>query len=219
MSHKFKVRQGEKILNISYIIIIIICYLIGSVQNGILLGKIFYKLDIRNFGSKSTGATNINRVLGIKPGVVVLILDILKGLIPIFIIKLIFDEEIIHILSSCFIVIGHCFPIYHRFKGGKGVATGFGSVIIHIPLISIALIPSLPIIYLTKYVSLGSVLGSLISMLLIFYLAIFSDIISYNFLYIGIVIPSIIIFKHRQNIIRIINNTENKITFNNNETK
>ena len=97
------------------------------------------------------------------------------------------------------------------------MATGFGSVIIHIPLISIALIPSLPIIYLTKYVSLGSVLGSLISMLLIFYLAIFSDIISYNFLYIGIVIPSIIIFKH-QNIIRIINNTENKIT-NNNETK
>ena len=74
----------------------------------------FYKLDIRNFGSKSTGATNINRVLGIKPGVVVLILDILKGLIPIFI-SVIFDEEIIHILSSCFIVIGHCFPIYHRF--------------------------------------------------------------------------------------------------------
>ena len=85
------------------IIIIIICYLIGSVQNGILLGKIFYKLDIRNFGSKSTGATNVNRVLGVKPGIIVLILDILKGLIPILILRIFLDNEIIPIfMLNCY---------------------------------------------------------------------------------------------------------------------
>ena len=165
-------------MNILIIVILVICYLIGSVQNGILLSKIFYKLDIRNFGSKSTGATNVNRVLGVKPGIIVLILDILKGLIPILILRIFLDNEIIAILASCSIVIGHCFPLYHKFKGGKGVATGFGSVILHLPIIIVVLIPSLPIIYISKYVSLGSVIGSFLSIILILYLVLSNNISS-----------------------------------------
>lgn len=199
---------------IEFIITLFICYLIGSIQNGILLSKIFYKLDIRNFGSKSTGATNVNRILGVKPGLIVLILDIFKGLIPILIIKALIDDELIAILSSCSIVIGHCFPIYHKFKGGKGVATGFGSVIFHLPFIIIVLIPSLPIIYISRYVSLGSVIGSVLSVILILSMVITNN-ISVDFLYIGLIIPSIILLKHRQNIIRLLNKTESKITFKN----
>tara|TARA_Y100000768_G_scaffold4285_1_gene3060 strand:- start:1598 stop:2212 length:615 start_codon:yes stop_codon:yes gene_type:complete len=201
-------------LNILLIVILVICYLIGSVQNGILLSKIFYKLDIRNFGSKSTGATNVNRVLGVKPGIIVLILDILKGLIPILILRIFLDNEIIAILASCSIVIGHCFPLYHKFKGGKGVATGFGSVILHLPIIIVVLIPSLPIIYISKYVSLGSVIGSFLSIILILYLVLTNN-ISSDYLYIGLIIPSIILFKHYQNIKRLINKTESKISFTN----
>ena len=163
-------------MNILLIVILVICYLIGSVQNGILLSKIFYKLDIRNFGSKSTGATNVNRVLGVKPGIIVLILDILKGLIPILILRIFLDNEIIAILASCSIVIGLCFPLYLKFKGGKGVATGFGSVILHLPIIIVVLIPSLPIIYISKYVSLGSVIGSFLSIILILYLVLTNNI-------------------------------------------
>ena len=201
-------------MNILLIVILVICYLIGSVQNGILLSKIFYKLDIRNFGSKSTGATNVNRVLGVKPGIIVLILDILKGLIPILILRIFLDNEIIPILASCSIVIAHCFPIYHKFKGGKGVATGFGSVILHLPIIIVVLIPSLPIIYISKYVSLGSVIGSFLSIILILYLVLTNN-ISSDYLYIGLIIPSIILFKHYQNIKRLINKTESKISFTN----
>ena len=201
-------------MNILLIVILVICYLIGSVQNGILLSKIFYKLDIRNFGSKSTGATNVNRVLGVKPGIIVLILDILKGLIPILILRIFLDNEIITILSSCSIVIGHCFPLYHKFKGGKGVATGFGSVILHLPIIIVVLIPSLPIIYISKFVSLGSVIGSFLSIILILYLVLTNN-ISSDYLYIGLIIPSIILFKHYQNIKRLINKTESKISFTN----
>ena len=126
------------------LLLFIICYLLGSIQSGILLAKFFYKLDIRSFGSKSTGATNINRVLGVKPGIIVLIIDIFKGLIPILIIKLFLDDNLLGIIGSCAIVLGHCFPLFHKFKGGKCLATGFGGVIIHIPAIAIVLIIPLP---------------------------------------------------------------------------
>ncbi|MDG2100880.1 MAG: glycerol-3-phosphate 1-O-acyltransferase PlsY [Dehalococcoidia bacterium] len=199
---------------INILILVIFCYLLGSIQSGILLGKIFYKLDIRKFGSKSTGATNVNRVLGVKPGIIVLIMDILKGFIPILIIKLLFDDNLLGILGSCSIVIGHCFPIFHKFRGGKGVAAGFGCVIIHIPAIALILIISLPIIVFTKFVSLGAIVGAFLSIVLIFSLVIISY-LEYEYLILGFIIPTIIIFKHYPNFIRLINKTENKISFNN----
>ena len=112
------------------------------------------------------------------------------------------------------VVLGHMFSPWIRFKGGKGVATGFGSVILHLPIIIVVLIPSLPIIYISKYVSLGSVIGSFLSIILILYLVLTNN-ISSDYLYIGLIIPSIILFKHYQNIKRLINKTESKISFTN----
>ena len=155
-------------MNIFFILLIsIISYGIGSIQIGTLTSKIFYKIDVRDFGSKSSGATNINRVIGWKPGVVVLILDIFKGLIPILTTKSIFTDEIYSIIACSFLVLGHCFPVFHKFKGGKGIATGFGSVIVLVPYIFIGLPISLPIIYYTKFVSLGSIVGCLITIIII----------------------------------------------------
>lgn len=202
---------------ITILILAIICYLLGSIQSGILLGKIFYKLDIRKFGSKSTGATNVNRVLGVKPGIIVLIIDIFKGFIPILIIKLFFDDNLLGIIGSCSIVIGHCYPLFHKFRGGKGVAAGFGCVIIHIPVIALVLLISLPIIIFTKFVSLGAIIGAFLSIILIFFLVIIS-LLENEYLILGFIIPSIIIIKHYPNFIRLINKTETKISFNH-ETK
>ena len=94
------------------IAVIMICYLIGSIQIGIIYTKIHSGIDIREFGSKSSGATNISRTLGSKAGLFVLILDISKGILPILIIQTMMDFQLIAILSSCSLVLGHCFPIF-----------------------------------------------------------------------------------------------------------
>ena len=193
----------------SILLIIIISYLIGSIQSGILIGKIIYKTDVRQFGSKSSGATNIQRTIGLKPGIFVLVLDILKGLLPILFIEIFTEENIFGVMSCIFLVLGHCYPVFHKFKGGKGVATGFGSVVVLLPYIALGIPIALPIIYKTRYVSLGAILGCIISIFLIILFVALELLPSENL--IVLFVPLLIIYKHKQNIIRLIQKKENKI--------
>ena len=191
------------------LLIIIISYLIGSIQSGILIGKIIYKTDVRQFGSKSSGATNIQRTIGLKPGIFVLVLDIFKGFLPILFIKIFTEENIFGIMSCIFLVLGHCYPVFHKFKGGKGVATGFGSVVVLLPYIALGIPIALPIIYKTRYVSLGAILGCIISIFLIILFVALELLPSENLMI--LFVPLLIIYKHKQNIIRLIQKKENKI--------
>ena len=191
------------------LLIIIISYLIGSIQSGILIGKIIYKSDVRQFGSKSSGATNIQRTFGLKPGILVLVLDIFKGFLPILFIEIFTEENIFGIMSCIFLVLGHCYPVFHKFKGGKGVATGFGSVVVLLPYIALGIPIALPIIYKTRYVSLGAILGCIISIFLII-LFVALELLPSEYLMI-LFVPLLIIYKHKQNIIRLIQKKENKI--------
>ena len=191
------------------LLIIIISYLIGSIQSGILIGKIIYKTDVRQFGSKSSGATNIQRTIGLKPGIFVLVLDIFKGFLPILFIEIFTEENIFGIMSCIFLVLGHCYPVFHKFKGGKGVATGFGSVVVLLPYIALGIPIALPIIYKTRYVSLGAILGCIISIFLII-LFVALELLPSEYLMI-LFVPLLIIYKHKQNIIRLIQKKENKI--------
>ena len=184
------------------LIIIIISYLIGSIQSGILIGKIIYKTDVRQLGSKSSGATNIQRTIGLKPGILVLVLDIFKGFLPIIFIEIFTEENIFGVMSCIFLVIGHCYPVFHKFKGGKGVATGFGSVVVLLPYIALGIPIALPIIYKTRYVSLGAILGCIISIFLII-LFVALELLPSGSLMI-LFVPVLIIYKHKQNIIRLI---------------
>ena len=193
----------------SILLIIIISYLIGSIQSGILIGKIIYKTDVRQFGSKSSGATNIQRTIGLKPGIFVLVLDIFKGFLPILFIKIFTEENIFGIMSCIFLVLGHCYPVFHKFKGGKGVATGFGSVVVLLPYIALGIPIAIPIIYKTRYVSLGAILGCIISIFLII-LFVALELLPSEYLMI-LFVPLLIIYKHKQNIIRLIQKKENKI--------
>ena len=193
----------------SILLIIIISYLIGSIQSGILIGKIIYKTDVRQFGSKSSGATNIQRTIGLKPGIFVLVLDIFKGFLPILFIKIFTEENIFGIMSCIFLVLGHCYPVFHKFKGGKGVATGFGSVVVLLPYIALGIPIALPIIYKTRYVSLGAILGCIISIFLIILFVALELLPSENLMI--LFVPLLIIYKHKQNIIRLIQKKENKI--------
>jgi len=191
------------------LLIIIISYLIGSIQSGILIGKIIYKTDVRQFGSKSSGATNIQRTIGLKPGIFVLVLDIFKGFLPILFIEIFTEENIFGVMSCIFLVLGHCYPVFHKFKGGKGVATGFGSVVVLLPYIALGIPIALPIIYKTRYVSLGAILGCIISIFLII-LFVALELLPSESLII-LFVPLLIIYKHKQNIIRLIQKKENKI--------
>ncbi|MQF83985.1 MAG: glycerol-3-phosphate 1-O-acyltransferase PlsY [SAR202 cluster bacterium] len=193
----------------SILLIIIISYLIGSIQSGILIGKIIYKTDVRQFGSKSSGATNIQRTIGLKPGIFVLVLDILKGFLPILFIEIFTEENILGVMSCIFLVLGHCYPVFHKFKGGKGVATGFGSVVVLLPYIALGIPIALPIIYKTRYVSLGAILGCIISIFLIILFVALELLPSENLMI--LFVPLLIIYKHKQNIIRLIQKKENKI--------
>tara|TARA_B100000676_G_C18059835_1_gene836995 strand:+ start:677 stop:1273 length:597 start_codon:yes stop_codon:yes gene_type:complete len=196
-------------MNIDIILVIVFSYLIGSIQSGIIIGKLIYKTDVRKLGSKSSGATNIQRTIGLKPGILVLFLDIIKGFFPILMIQIFMEESILGAIGSIFLVLGHCYPIFHKFKGGKGVATGFGSVVVLLPYIALGIPIAIPVIYRTRYVSLGSILGCIISIFIIILFVILGQ-LSIEFLII-LFIPIIIIYKHRENIIRLIQKKENKI--------
>ena len=184
-------------------IIIIFCYLLGSIPFGFLLTKIFLKKDIRNIGSGNIGATNVLRTGNKLIGYSTLALDILKAIIPLIFIK-VYYIEFIYVASLC-IFLGHVFPIWLRFKGGKGVATYIGILC----CINLYLGVSFGIVWLVtfflfKYSSLSSLIGSLSVPIINFF--IFNDEIIFFF----IIMFVLIFYTHRENIKRLLNRTESK---------
>ncbi len=183
------------------IVICFISYLMGSIPFGFLLTKIFLNKDIRKIGSGNIGATNALRTGNKIIGICTLIFDILKAIIPLIFIKLNFPEFIF--VSALLIFLGHVFPVWLKFKGGKGVATYLGILFcINYMLGLIFIITWLIIFLISKYSSLSSLIASLI--IPIYYFFIIND----NNYYFFIIMLILIFFTHRENIKRLINNTE-----------
>ena len=193
------------------------CYLVGSISFGRILSKLTTGVDLTKVGSGNTGATNVLRSSGPALGLFVLILDMAKSIIPVVILNQInyFDSNGSIQFFALLFVIGHCYPIYNKFKGGKGVATGIGPlVIIFFPSSLAALIIFIITILFTKYVSAGSILGCIFALISMIF---FNIIGSFNSTYYDLIylLPAItiIIYKHSGNISRLINNNENKLSF------
>ena len=202
---------------ISFILTSLSCYLIGSISFGRILSKLTTGVDLTKVGSGNTGATNVLRSSGPALGLFVLILDMAKSIIPVVILNQInyFDSNGSIQFFALLFVIGHCYPIYNKFKGGKGVATGIGPlVIIFFPSSLAALIIFIITILFTKYVSAGSILGCIFALISMIF---FNIIGSFNSTYYDLIylLPAItiIIYKHSENISRLINNNENKLSF------
>ena len=184
-------------------LILIISYLIGSIPFGFLLTKIFLKKDIREIGSGNIGATNALRTGNKLIGYSTLILDIGKAVILLLIIKFNFSEYLF--ISSIAIFLGHVFPIWLKFKGGKGVATYVGILFcVNIYLAVIFIIVWFVVFIISKYSSLASMIASLFVPLSSYFL--FNDINYYFY----IILFSLILITHRENIKRLKNNTESK---------
>ncbi len=197
------------------LVLLLLFYLIGSIPTSFVLGKIIKKIDIRKYGSGNVGATNALRVLGWKIGVIALLFDMFKGFIVIFVAQIVFPEFRLMILASGIAVIfGHIFTVFLKFKGGKGVATSAGVFIALSPLASvIALIAFFVITIFTKYVSLGSITGASVLLISKVIITINNNFENIEYLLITFIVAAFIVYKHKDNIKRILNNTENKISF------
>ena len=194
---------------VNNLLLIILFYLIGSLPFALILTKLSGFGDIRNIGSGNIGATNVLRTGNKLLAIIVLALDILKGLIPYLIIHIYFNElSLLNKIFLChFAVIGHIYPIWLKFKGGKGVATYIGFLFGLNPYIAISfLLIWLVVAYISKYSSLGSLVGIFVAPAYFIFIN-FNFNISIFFIYLSFVI----IIKHKENIKRLINKTESKI--------
>lgn len=202
-------------LQLANILIIAGAYLIGSIPASVWVGRMFFNTDVREYGSGNAGATNTFRVLGTKPGIIVFIIDLMKGFLAVKLATLnpALSSNPEYFLTMQLIlgvaaILGHVFPLYAGFKGGKGVATLFGVIL------GISFLPALIMagvffvtLFATRYVSLSSIIAGIsfpILTLIIF------NIDTLPLIIFSIAIPLLIIFTHQKNIERLLHNNESK---------
>ena len=206
---------------IVYIIMAIIAYCIGSINFSVIFSKKFAGFDVREKGSGNAGATNMLRSVGVKGAVLTLIGDCLKGVIAILVAVIVgkiaknADKALLVQLAGIAVVLGHTFPIFFNFKGGKGVATALGVVLVTNWQIGlICLVFALVLMALSRMVSLGSVGACVLFPVLVLFIK--SNYIvteGSSYLIYSIILAVIVAFNHRSNIKRLLTGTENKISF------
>src|SRR3989304_6422629 len=210
--------------------IIILSYLIGSIPTSIIISKAAKGIDIREHGSGNAGGTNVMRVLGWKHGILVILLDALKGVLAVVIVARLhygtmpfqnltpFDDfTLVQIIAGISAVIGHIWTVFAGFKGGKGIATALGMLLMIVTVdMLIAIGVFILVVTFSRYVSLGSLAGAVaVPLALIVRENVFHvDIPNYNTLLPFLILVSLlVIFTHRKNVIRLLNGNENKINF------
>ncbi len=188
------------------IIVIISAYVIGSIPFSLLVGKFVAGIDIRQKGSGNIGATNVLRTLGVGGAILALLGDLLKGIVATWL-GMVVGGSGLAAVCAILVIVGHCYSMFLGFKGGKGVATSAGIMLYLMPkVVVILLITFVIVVVLSKYVSLGSItVAALFPVMAIS--------LNYNNAYIimSLIMMIIVVFQHRENIIRLRNGTENKI--------
>lgn len=190
-----------------FLIVIICSYVIGSIPSGLILGKSIWHVDLREHGSKNIGATNAWRTLGKFPGFVIFLADLIKGMLGVYLGMTLVGTSLAMILGGILAIVGHSASIFLKLKGGKGVATGLGVLIMLMPKVSICVFFIwLIIVMLSKYVSLGSIIAAALVPILAY---VFD--MSIEFVIFGIIAAIFVIYRHKTNIVRLLNGNENKI--------
>ena len=188
-----------------YILFATVAYLLGSIPSALIVGKIGYNLDIREHGSGNMGATNTFRVLGLKAGAIVTAADILKGTLA-TLLPVLLNTDVNCLIIGIFAVLGHTYPLFAKFRGGKAVATSAGIILGASPLLfGIMILTFFLSLYLSKYVSLSSIITGFIATIAA---AIMRE---HGLIIVLAALTAFVIFRHKDNIKRIINKTEPKI--------
>lgn len=185
------------------VLVMILAYLLGDISPSMILAS-FSGVDIRNSGSGNAGATNALRVLGKKAGIITVFIDIFKGYIAVVIATFFLPLDIA-LVSGLFVLLGHVYPVFYGFKGGKGVATSFGvllAVDYKMALICLGIV--VLVVLITRMVSLGSITACIAFLILAFWM-------DPEFLKVGVFMAAIVLYKHKSNVSRILIGKENKI--------
>lgn len=211
---------------ISILLVALVAYLIGSISFSVIFTKKFKGFDVREKGSKNAGSTNVLRTAGVKVALLTLVCDILKGVVAILFALLIgamtkadeMTKAYLVEVAGILVVIGHTFPAFFGFRGGKGVATSLGVLLITNWKIGlICLIFALVIMAVSRMVSLGSITAAILFPVLCLFMGdsfiTGGEKATFSYLIFGIIIALIVIFNHRANIKRLMNGTENKLSF------
>ena len=193
------------------ILFLVLGYVMGALPNGVWIGKYFKKIDIREHGSKNPGATNAYRVLGPKYGLMVLTADALKGFLPPFIASRYGVTGDMLLLIGVLTIVGHSLSFFLHFKGGKGVATSLGVFLFLIPNVTLALlIVFILVVYFTRYISLGSIVAAIALPILTALSPVGYGIGKTPLLVMTTLIGVFVVYRHRTNIKRLMEGTENK---------
>lgn len=187
---------------------LLLSYLLGSIPNGLWLCRALWHVDLRQHGSHNIGATNAWRTLGKGPGFLVFFLDMLKGLLAVWLGEMLVGTPLVMILCGILAIVGHSLSLFLRFHGGKGVATGLGVILMLMPKVTvIVFLVWLFLVLATRYVSLGSIVAAAL-------VPVLALVFGYPALYVafGVLAAALIIVRHRSNITRLLNGTENRIS-------
>ena len=208
----------------TYIIVAVLAYLIGSINFSVIISKKLAGFDVREKGSGNAGTTNVLRVVGKRAALITLVCDILKGVASVLLALIVgliiknIDRAFLIQIAGIFVVVGHTFPIFFGFKGGKGVATSIGVLIMTNWKIGlICLVFGLVVIAITRMVSLGSIAAAILCPVLSLFIStnFIVEASGIKYLVYSLILALIVIFNHRENIKRIANGTENKLSFKN----
>lgn len=190
-----------------YLIIAVVGYLLGCIPSGLIVGKFFCNVDIRNYGSKNIGTTNMFRILGPKPAIVVLLADMAKGMLAVFFAQYLVGDTSSLLLGGIMSIVGHNYPVFLGFKGGRGVATGLGVICILMPKVTLIVFSVWAVIvFITRYVSLGSVVAATLVPILAWYFE-----YPWLFCLFSLLAAAFIVIRHKENIERLLKGTESKI--------
>ena len=187
---------------------LLLSYLLGSIPNGLWLCRALWHVDLRQHGSHNIGATNAWRTLGKGPGFLVFFLDMLKGLLAVWLGEMLVGTPLVMILCGVLAIVGHSLSLFLRFHGGKGVATGLGVILMLMPKVTvIVFLVWLLLVLATRDVSLGSIVAAAL-------VPVLALVFGYPALYVvfGVLAAALIIVRHRSNITRLLNGTENRIS-------
>ena len=196
---------------IDYLILVPIAYLLGSVPFGLIAGKLAKNVDIRDYGSGNTGMTNVQRTVGTPAAVLVLFLDMGKAALAVMAARVLFDSPGVEAAAALAVVFGHNWSIFIRFRGGRGTASGWGGLIILSPIAGlVAALVGIPLIALTRYVSLGSISAAVLGSAALIGLAALGQ-LPLAYIWYGAIGSVVVVVRHKDNIQRLIDGTERKL--------
>lgn len=194
-----------------YLVVFVLGYLIGSIPNGLIIGKGLYNVDLRQFGSKNIGATNAFRTLGLRPALWIFLTDAAKGVIAVYLAMVVISTPIAALLGGIAAIAGHNWSVFLKFTGGRGVATGLGVIAVLAPKVTVMIfLVWAVVVYITRYVSLASIIAAILVPIFMWLMNERLEV-----LYFGYIAALFVVVRHKPNIERLVKGQELKIKLGN----